>query len=288
MPRRDGFPTNREPQVEFTAGARDVFVAAAERQLESKIDLNQAFEDKPLDHFYLRISRSNPVSESSIQAVHGEQLVVEPLNWDIIDQIRYGGKSFNGVNELFRDAGEGAIEHYESLAKVIGETVITDELRFGRLPVNGVNADWSAWLTPDHSQSLHVSRFKERASKQSLVSASLFVEEAAAYVQSDDFDKPLVVKGLEYIMGSRDTDPRYDMKHGFNLRFSPSLPINGHEAKGFIQAYHDRMKTSHDSSTRIYDRMVALSAPRSVIGIAADRVAMYERAMNRAQPFLER
>ncbi len=287
MPRTDGFPTNRELQVEFTADARDVFVAAAERSLESKVGLYPALEDKPLDHFYLRFTRSNPLTEESAQAVHGEELVIAPINKDSIDIIRNSTHSFTGVNELFRDAGEGVIEHYESVAKIIGETVISDSLRFGRIPMNGVSADWSAWLTADRSRSRHASTFKERASKQSLISAKFFVEEASAYVQSDDFDKPLPVKGLEHVMGRRATDPRFDMKHGFNLRISPALPLNGHETPSFIKAYHARMKYFFDKSSQTHERMIDLRAPQSIIDTAAERIAIYRLAMNRAQLFLD-
>lgn len=286
MPRRDGFPTNRELQVDFTSAARDVFVAAAERQLESKIGLMPEFEDKPLDHLYLTVWRRHETAEDSPQAVQSESLQVMPLQMTTANSLRYQqhDKYCRTGNELFRDASDEAIEHYITLARMIGDTVITEDLRFGQLPASAVEADWTAWLRSGRTR--HAATFKERAAKQSLVAAKFFVEEAAEYVQSDDFDKPMLLRRIEHAFGFREANPRYDMGHYFDFRISPDLPLNGHESRGFIERYYADMDEKYGYAKQRLERLIDLGGLPIILEDAQARVDSLDRARKNAQRFL--
>lgn len=284
MPRRDGFPTNRELQVDFTTAARDVFVAAAERELESKIDLIPAYEDKPLDHLRLYVSRRNDVREGSPQAVYRELLEVQPLQWTTVETIE-ADDPYVG-NELFRDTPEAVVEHYKTLCQAIGDTLITNQLRFNSLPPTAIEADWTAELSPHGRPTRHAGSFKERPSKQSLVAATFFVEEAMGYVRSAEFDKPFDVRVAEYYTGLRRDDPVYSLRHGFYFDISPELPLNGHENPAFIRRYYGHMDVRLANAEQRLERLVALQAPQVIIDEAHDRVDLFQKAKSMAGHYL--
>jgi hypothetical protein len=290
MPRRDGFPTNRELQIDFTSAAHGVFVAAAERGLESKIDLYPAFEDKPLDHLYLSIVRNNEVPEGSPQAVHAEQLYITPLHEVTAADLRYDVGE-NGIghlgNELFRDASDEVVEHYRALASIIGETLITNELRFGQIPVNGIEAEWTAKIGAKGWRTRHAGTFKERPSKQSLVSAKFFAEEAAVYVQSEDFDKSTAIRLADYAYGHTDKNPNYQFKHAFGFEMTTRLPLNGHEPRSFLNAYARNMSSRLEVAMLQLARLEDLGAPSSLKANWKRRVEIYQSALNSATKFLD-
>lgn len=289
MPRRDGFPTNRELQVDFTSAARDVFVAAAERQLESKISLNLLYEGKPLDHLYLRISRANDVTEGSPTAVYGEELNITPLQKSTTEDLLYdrGDGGFMPGNELFKDADEAVIEHYKSLAQEIGGLTITDDLRFGRLGPNAIEANWWAFLTrKGRASRRHAGTFLERPAKQSLVAAKFFVDEAMNYVQSDEFDEPMPVRRVNYLAGFDSANPEFAMRHRFGLYITPDLPLNGHESKSFITRYWAEMSRKQTATEERLSQLTELGAPQLLLDNLAERVGLLEKAKSRAEKLL--
>lgn len=283
MVRKD-FPTNREIQVDFTTQARDVFVAAAERELEAKItDFNPAFADKPLDHLTLTFKSAYRRTQQP-HGIHRERLRIEPLQMSTAEGLRSG--QYSETHELFKGADPSVLEHYKTIAKVIGESTITDDFRFGQIPPAGVEAEWTADRDSVGSRKYHASTFKERASKQSLVSAKLYVADAQSYVESDVFTKDLMVRFNDSVLNGISEDLPRHMVHEFNLRISPDLPINGHEPRAFIEHYVQKMQEVENKQQAILDRVTDLGAPQLIQDYHAELVTRHKKARVAAQKFL--
>lgn len=287
MPRRDGFPTNRELQVDFTNESRDLFVAAAERQLESKVG-GGAYEDKPLKYLFLEFTKVHNPATNLVQAVAEENLVINLMDEDDVDNVMRYSAYGNGVgpNELFRDADESVFEHYAATARILGSMTLNDEFRFGQISAVNVDAHWTAELGSDGMRTRHVSTFKERASKQSVVSAKFFVEEAAEYVQSDQFEKTFAANVADFSYGYTDENPMFAMHHVFSLEMATDLPLNGRESKAFLRKYIETMNRNRELAQANLSRLTALGGPSSVIEHNKARVDAYTQASKRARRFL--
>lgn len=195
MPRRDGFPTNRELQVENNIAARDLFVAATERELQHKIsDFNPAYEDKPLDHLMLIFNQRHRMRRSdggySGDGIYREELIVQPLI-EAPEDTFYQGKN--------RATAMESIDFYNRTIKKVSQFIINDEFKFGSLTPEMIQMEWTADRDPAGHNRFHVNTFKDRPSKPSIVSAGVFIENAGQYVQSDLFDKDYNVRMINFL-----------------------------------------------------------------------------------------
>lgn len=305
MPRHDSFDTNREIQVDFTNIAHGVFVAAAERQLEAKI--TPAYEDKPLDHLFLHFRKIGaPITEMRKNTITGEEyptayrnreeLKIRPLTESKARSLHYSvhgrtRKNPREVNELFQDGDEYILEHYMQLAKVIGATAITDSLRFSQLPPNAIDASWDF---RGKGRDRHADTFMERPSKQSLVSAKFFAEEALAYIQSDSFDQqndPLgsIVKSAVNEIARRESDLEIPIaiEHTFGLDFTPDLPLNGHESQRFLTNYRNEMAATAARIGERLEKLRRIGAPEEMLESLVSHLDTCEHAKKRAEKFLK-
>ena len=280
MPRKDGFPTNRELQVDFTAGAHAVYLRAAQRQLEA--DPHPAYIGKPLDHLSLVISRKYDIPEDSSR-ISNETLEVTPLSPNSANFFGYP----HG-NELFRDTSPETIQYYQRIAEAMATTVVTDAFRFGSIPQGGIDAHWTAvYQYPRKgSRTRHASSFKERPSKMSLASAKGFVEDAREYVESDVFTQDMLVRMMDYASGYTEDNPRYGMHHRFQLCIAPSLPLNGYESQGFLRHYRDEMARRLVAAEERLKKLEYLGAAALILEHATRIQEGYRDAVQRAEGFL--
>lgn len=225
MPKNEGLPTNRELQVQFTAGARDIFVAAAERRLQHKVSEFEPWAlGKPLDHLQLILCKRHRIIDSPGRAgSFEERLLITPLQPD-------------GADELFDgDKEEHLRDYYRRIAGAMTSTAITDTLRFSNLTSSMVDATWSVSHSADDSDRGRMSSFMKQPTRQNLVRANRFVEAAIRYTRhSSLFDKDSLVRKDEYNLGFSEIDPAYAMRHDFYLSVTPRLPISGLESQEFI------------------------------------------------------
>lgn len=288
MPRRDGLPTNRELQLDFTAKARDVFVTAAERELEGKI--TPLFEDKPLDHLRLTLSRKYNAAANPEVHIYSEHLDIEPLPLELATNLAYsqglGGYGHDG-NELFRGVGDEELQRYEEVARTIGGAALTSSLRFrsAMLTSRAVNAVLYTQKGPDSPIWCRAGSFTERTSKKNLTLAQDFAEDATAYVTSDDFAASKDRRLAEAVLGQREYNP-YDIYHRFNLRITPELPLNGHEPERFIHSYHQRMAERVEVLQLRLEQHRRMGASQSYVDDLAEQLDRYQKAKDAAEKYV--
>lgn len=281
-------PTNRELQVDFTSAAHEVYVTAAQRYLESKIELHPVFDGKPLDHVYLDVSRGYDNTSDRLQQIKTERVRIIPLRLSTANDFRsevYPGSGQYVGNELFQDASHEVIEYYKSVARNLGRTMLDEDMRFRQIPVNGVEATWKARLQHE-GFAWHVRSFDQRPNRQHLVAANFFVQEAMKYVRSEDFDRVDAVRKADYERGYRGTDPAYDMKHIFNLCITPTLPLNGHESKPFLEQYAQQMLAGYEEASEKAEERARLRMGPTAIGIEREKAAIYKSAHDKAKKYL--
>jgi hypothetical protein len=278
MPRRDGFPTNRELQVDFTTVARDVFVVAAERELEAKMP--PAFEGKPLSEMYLHVWQKNRLDSGSPQVIRWEHLWVEAL-----DEANIAIELDN--SETFRDLPKDVREYYLGLGRRIGVVVLGDATRFRQLISPGIiDANWEAITRT--GPNCQVDTFRARPSKQSLIAAGYFVGQVMDYVRSDMFLEAPEVRDENYWRGYSKQNPEFDMKHQFDFNLSPELPLNGYEPKEFLEDYMREMRKYYDGSRRRVKRLEGYgNKSEAAIQYEQEQAARYGKALLRAQKLLE-
>lgn len=275
MPRRDGFPTNREMQVDFTAQVREVYIAAAERQIESKV--SPGLQDKPLDHITLCFDQLHPVGEDTAQAIERERLIISPLNARDADAL--------SENELFSGAGPEVLSHYTEVATFIGGVTLKDSLRFRNiLGQVGLQGDYYGFKT--NGRMRHAGTFRERASKQSLAAARYFVDEALDYTQSAQFDESTAMRLTNFMLGFQDEDPRFGMTHYFRIEITSDLPLNGREPRPFLEEYRRVMLDQLSRRTETYERLKAMGAPALFIESDAALIKASKEALQKVEKYL--
>lgn len=275
---KDGFPTNRELQVQFTAGARDVFVAATERKLQYKVSEFEPWAlGKPLDHLQLVVCKRHGVPRRPGSAGgFEERLFIAPLQPGSAD-------------ELFDDSEEYLRDYYRRIAQAVANTAITDTLRFNQLTSSMIDAAWSVSYVADERDRGRVNSFMKEPLRQNLVRANRFVEEAVGYARhSSLFDKDSHARRDEYNLGYSDDDPMRAIRHGFYLSVTPRLPINGHESQEFIRHYVDVMEKGMQKCQAELTRQMAYGtdADDDTVDALSEELDSYVRAKLAAEKFL--
>lgn len=257
MSRRDGFPTNREYQVDFTYKARDIYVAAAEHQLEAKIP--DALKDKPLSFVELIATRKNRLRLEDDRAIVTEKLYIAPLSPPTAEMLSH--------NELFERSETYVIDQYIQLAHTMASTALIDTVRFGEtIPGNGVEAEYTATSTNGRSRS--AGTFRERASKQSLVAANYFADEVIEYLKSEEGKTPISRRKDDHIVSlinGESSDFPHQIKHYFTLPIRIGIPLNGYESPQYLQTLAAEMDKFVTIRTNRLERIRALGAPGILI-----------------------
>lgn len=275
MPRRDGFPTNREMQVDFTAQAREVFIAAAERQIESKV--SPGLQDKPLDHITLCVSQLHEIRDEHPQSIAREQLILAPFsNRDA---------AALSENELFASAGPEVLSHYANVAALIGSVTLTDSLRF-RPTLGSIGIQGNYYGHKTDGRVRHAGTFRERASKQSLAAAKYFADEALQYTQSPHFDDSTMSRLASFMLGYSDEDPRFGMTHYFRLEISADLPLNGREPRAFLEEYRNVMAARLVRRMETFERLKDLHAPEVILEGNAVHLKATQDALEKVEKYL--
>ncbi len=279
MPRRDGFPTNQEMVVEFNELSRTAFVNAFERLSED--GLPAAFEDKPLDLMYLDASKRVPKFMRVDGAVVDERLLVEPLNEEHVSYI---------PDTLgFRDTPEDVLENYRDIARRIGETTLHNGLDIATvLPVEGIVADYTAFYPGVRTR--HISTFKEKPAKASIVAGKFFAEQAIHEINTPFEDKHFDLGNFQKVVAAMEdlSNQGGVVRHSLSFQKVPGLPLNGHEPKGFLNAYANTMLDRTITTAARLQRAKELGYPDLVIETAQ---AMYDTANDsyqRAQTLLDK
>lgn len=277
MPRRDGFPTNPEMLLNFNAASHKVFVTAYERALEGK--LPAGYIDKPLLSLTLSL-RQGSLDQS--QPVTGEELKIGILSQYVAEDLPYNFTCARHPEQL--------LDRYVEVSKSIGAVALNDELIMAdNLPTEGIDADYV--LTYADGKMRHVSSFKEKPAKQSIVAGTYFAEEALQYVQSEQmFRTPAqnVVRRLVQIARTGNIEDMHIMSHRFDFKMTPDLPLNGYESKAFLERYTRNMFAI---AMRHRERLSFMQAHGSDVMYAAPDQQLYDEynsAYLRAQILLDK
>jgi hypothetical protein len=279
MPRRDGFPTNQEMVVDFNNLSRTAYVDAFQRLSEN--GLPDAYQDKPLDLMYLDAAKRVPESMRVDGAVVDEKLHVRTLEKDDVDYL---------PDTLgFKDTPEDVLGHYYDVARRIGDVTLHDGLDIATvLPSEGIVADYTAFYP--NGRTRHISTFKEKPSKASIVAGKYFAEQAIQEINTPFEDKHFDLTDLAKVAASMQnlSDQGGIVRHSLSFYKVPNLPLNGHESKGFLNNYANNMLDRTMRSAARLERMKDLGAPELVIENAQ---AIYDEANSsylRAQAFLDK
>lgn len=277
MPRKDGLRTNQEIQVDFTNKAHGIYIAAFEREIESKVP--DAFKGKPLDYILFCATRKNP----DPAAIATERLDIAPLSDSTAKTL--------ADNERFRDLSPDVLEHYTTIAHHISHSALTDTVRMrNEIPVSGVDADYTASLRGS-TRTRHASSFKERPSKQSLVSAEYFADEVAEYLQSDTGATPLARRVEDHFFESMDGQPShfpYEIQHHFALPIRAGVLLNGHESNHYLNRLAETMNNQLERSNGNLARLEAIGAPDFILDHERRRISDYQETLTQAQAYLDK
>lgn len=277
MPRRDGFPTNPEMLLDFNAASHKVFVTAYERALEGKLPAE--YVDKPLTSLTLSL-RQGSLDRS--QTVTSEELKIGVLSQYVAEDLPYNFTCARHPEEL--------LNRYVEVSKSVAQVALSDTLIMAdTLPAEGIDADYV--LTYNDGKMRHVSSFKEKPAKQSIVAGTYFAEEALQYVQSDKmFKTPAqnVVRRLVEIARTGDIDDTRIMSHQFDFKMTPALPLNGYESKGFLERYARNMFAAAMRHSERLAFMQERSANETYIALDQQLYDEYNSAYLRAQALLDK
>jgi hypothetical protein len=275
MPRRDGFPTNPEMLLDFSATAHRVFTTAYERTLEGHV--SDAFQDKPLKYFFMHF-RQDPVSRDN--PVSSEELRVGIVTDDIAEQLPF--------NQSFLRQPEEWVQRYVNIAQAVGEVAISDSLVVAvEVPVEAINADYT--LSYQDGNAHHVSSFQEWPSKQSIVSGKYFAEEALQYAESDELLLSIEERSRRMLTSNaiHDVDDRVIL-HRMALLQEPDLPLNGYEPKGFLEAFASKMFIAAMHRSELIEQMRARGASSYAMEREQKIYDKFNSALKRAQEILDR
>jgi hypothetical protein len=277
MPRKDGFPTNREMLVDFTTTSGQVFLDAYERDLGAH--MHPMYQDKPLSHLSLRINRGSPETEPVIESgVISESLIIKPLNVD---------KDFFDQHLTLRDLPQDIKERYIDLSARLASIALSETLRLSQLfPPEAADASYTARMS--NGRQRHVDTFKEKPSKMSIAAGQFFADEALEYTKSEEFDVPLVVRKLRHLSGEADSDPAENMRHAFRLAIREDLPLNGYEPRSFLEMYQRTMAARAERSKERRDRMEERGFPQRGLDFLDEMTLKYQNALHRVNNILEK
>jgi hypothetical protein len=279
MPRRDGFPTNREMVVDFNTLSRTAYIDAYNHMTAD--GMPAAFEDKPLDALYLNVIKNIPAFMRTSDSVTDEQLVVEPLQEDHADFMT----SIIG----FQDIPEDIVEHYRNIARRIGETTLHSGLDIvSVLPPEGINADYTAYYPSGRTR--HISTFKEKPSKPSIAAGKFFAAQAVQSITTQPDRTTLDILDFSQVVGHMKNIAEQGgvFDHDLLLRMVPDLPLNGHESKAFLNVYANRMFDRATYNAARLAKVKDLGAPEIIIESIQHTYDAAHNAYLRAQALLDK
>lgn len=277
MPRRDGFPTNNELQDQLEVAGTQLFVAAYQHELDSKVPNH--LKDKPLGHIALTIVEKAVVPEglSETTAVSYTELYMRPIEQ---------GDAEYGLEEHLRWRGD-EVKHDRRIfaAQIIGEAVLTDETHIDDLPPEAIITDFTAHML-NTNRTRHVGTLKEKPTKMSLVAASGAVENAFDYVNSTDFEKAAELRTIDRaLFGIRS---EYDQfVHRWTIPFRSDLVFNGYESKSYLTKYVQYSQHNIDTYQRMLQRSEGRVVPQSILDYEKWKLAIWQQAKDRALQALE-
>ena len=272
MPRRDGYSTNEELFVDFTTASHELFATAYETHMQG--DLPPAYSEKPLSFLGFEVLKRYLPREHIPEGMTNEALSIAPLDKTHIETMR---------ERLAGRLPPDVLEYYTKVVTLIGQTALTDTTDLHTvLPSNGIRAIYTADFP--HNRRVHVGGSKEKSTKQAIVTARYFADEAHDYIVSGYSQLPIEERLRSAIRG--DTDGV--MRHRFTLRMTPELPLNGHEGTAFLQAYRDQMASELQSKLKHLEFLVHYNATEASIANIQAQIDLYEHALARVIEILER
>ena len=279
MPRRDGFPTNKEMVLEFNELSRTSYINKYNQVTEGGFP--PMLEDKPLDALYFRAYKIIPEFMRTDDGVTAEDLRVEPLQEHQVNSMT----STLG----FKDTPEEVVKHYRNVARLIGETTLHSDLDIvSILPPEAVNADYTAHYSTGRTR--HISTFKEKPSKASIASGKFFAEQVIQLLEDRPISKPIDTsdfsEAFEHIRNIFERGG--PISTGFSLSMRPNLPLNGHESREFLDAYANKM---FEISRNAGDRLAIVESYGGVESLVESLRYAYEAANAsylRAQELLDK
>lgn len=279
MPRRDGFPTNQEMVVEFNNLSQTAYVDAFQRL--SADGLPDAFQDKPLSLMYLDAAKRVPKFMRVDGAVVDERLLVRTLEED---DVNYLPDTLG-----FKDIPEDVLEHYYEVARRIGDVTLHNGLDITTvLPPEGIVADYTA-VYPN-GRTRHISRFKEKPAKASIVAGKYFAEQAIQEINTPFEDKHFDLTNFAKVAASLQdlSEQGGIVRHSLSFYKVPNLPLNGHESKGFLNDYANSMLDRTMRSATRLERMKDFGFPDAVIESAQNIYDAANSSYLRAQALLDK
>lgn len=274
MPRRDGLPTNNELLEQFSKNGRDLFVAALERDFLP--ELPPSYIGKKLGHLVLTICIESEDDYDFPNAVEAEYLrmkIVEPQHADIY---RTDHLTLKGTAVADAIAAE---------SMYLSGIVLDDSFNPGIIGMRGVDSSYTATMV-DTRRTRHVDSYKEKPSKQSIVSGIYCEEAALKYVMSEEFEDPVHIRRLRAaVLGSNDEYLAFS--HNWSLPYRAGMVFNGYESPNYLNGYLEFAMFKIKNCEDRYQRLLELGAPESMLAHERELIEDFSLSITSAKSALE-
>lgn len=274
MPRRDGLPTNNELLADFNATAHGIFLQAYEADLADP--LPPAYEGKSLAH--IRLGIIGVCGAGGPQALVAEEMRIRALSVDMAQSL--------DTNLRFRNYPPDVLERYKDLAEHLeGVTIIPGLPIRNVLPVEGTDATYVATLV--NGRMRHVDTFKEKPTKQTIVTAQFFAEEVHESLRAGQESMPSFDEAIAHVTSSEEK-PFIARKFSFDI--TPDLALNGHEPRDFLMRFYEDMLLCAERRKERLDKLRSLgsAAVKAAMDIELESYQRYNRAVMNAQKALDK
>jgi hypothetical protein len=272
MPRQDGYPTNKELLVDFTAAARQLYVTAYQTHIEGIVP--PAYRDKPVSMLGLEVIKRYLTDPEPLKSVTTERLSIFPLTDRDIDGMR--------EHTDMKDLPGDVFEFYEAIAARLGSLALSSTVEFDRIiPPNGVTGTYTASFPSGPPK--NIDTLSEKPNKRAIISALYFAKEGLEYIQSGESRLPVEEKLLRAIREEREGV----LQHTFTLPMTPELPLNGHEGTAFLHAYHEQMEARLRKKQELLDFLTKYDAPEMSLERARNQVGRYAIALEKVRVILD-
>lgn len=281
MPRRDGFPTNREIQTDITTVGHELLVNGLERL---GIEDYPLFEGKPLGFISLEYFLHKTKDSSQPNDFENERLIVRLMK---PNDIQVSNKSTESMRPgMIRPEYE---DYYLSNIKKAGEQTMGRGFDVQNVVPSIVRVDYSAKPT-DSDWKVHTSNLDARPSRTHLVTAKYFGETILKLLKVGDLEMDA---DYHHILARRVRQEKLFKLGTFSgvvpkLDMSPDLPLSGKEPVLFLHDYLDRMYANQNSLQTSLERVQAVGHyPKRMARDFEERIEAYQRTIEQTKKILE-
>lgn len=228
---------------------------------------------KRLIDLQLVFSVSYPDTENGLAA---ERIRLHALDPDI-------EQDYAGLERFERDP-DGAQEYQDAAAQVL-DVVLDDAVDLRALPEVAFEFDYVA-RRHDTTRRRHASSFRDRPSKQSIVSAKVMLNDIVfPHIEDETFPVTPRQRLLDLLF--EDEVPYADrVRHYWALKFRSDLPLNGQEGRSYLENYIHYGEQAVLSANVRKETLEAQGFGPSLTDMHVEDAQQWNDAVERAKEFL--